>query len=115
MIDAAERDVRGVEVPDPYGGDPYVFRPLTAKRAAHWWDQLATAEENGMGGLLDPDIRAEFMAEVETTDGERLEDLPFNVPEVFALARRFLARTRPGWSPWPGQTETQEQPQDAST
>lgn len=97
-MDAAERDTHGVEVPNPDGGS-YYFKPLPFKRARHWWVELRTAQDQGYGGLFES--MDEFADEVETLDGEKLADLPFNVPEVFAMAGRFLARTRPGWTPWP--------------
>lgn len=97
-MDAAERDTHGVEVPNPDGGS-YTFKPLPFKRARYWWGELRTAQEHGYGGLFET-VEA-FADEVETTDGVKLSELSFNVPEVFAIAGRFLARTRPGWSPWP--------------
>jgi len=101
-MDRAERDTLiGVEVPDPNGGEPYLFKPLAYKDASKWLAELEEAQQNGHGGLLDPKTLDRFARSVETVDGTKLEDLPFTPVEVLQVAHRFLVSTRPGWSPWP--------------
>ena len=115
-MDAAERDaLLGVEVPNPIeGGEPYHFRPLSYKRSKHWLGLLHEAQKEGTGILLPENLDA-FAAEVETVDGAKLEDLPFNPAQVAQVAVRFLAHTRPDWSPWPEANPTEAEAPPSST